>query len=29
MLKSRPKISDPVKRYDPQLNMFDINGTLA
>ena len=29
VLKSGPKISDPTKRHDTQLNLFDINGTLA
>ena len=29
VLKSGPKIADPTKRHDPQLNFFDINGTLA
>ena len=24
-----PKISDPTKRRDTQLNLFDINGILA
>ena len=27
--KSCPKISDPIKRDDTQLNLFDINETLA
>ena len=29
VLKSRPQISDRTKRHDTQLNLFDINGTLA
>ena len=29
MLKSAPKISDPTKRHEKQLNLFDVNGTLA
>ena len=29
VLKSGPKISDPTKRHDNQLNLFDINGALA
>ena len=28
-VKSSPKISDPTKRHDTQLNFFDINGRLA
>ena len=28
VLNNRPKISDPTKRHDTQLNMFDINGIL-
>ena len=29
VLKSCPKISDPTKRHDNQLNLFHINRTLA
>ena len=29
VLKSGPKISDPTKRHDNELNLFDFNGTLA
>ena len=29
MLKSGAKISDGTKRHDTELNLFDINGTLA
>ena len=29
VLESGPKILDPTKRHDNQLNLFDINGTLA
>ena len=29
VVKSCPKISDPIKGDDTQLNLFDINGTLA
>ena len=28
VLKSVPKVSDPTKRPDTQLNLFDINGAL-
>ena len=29
MLENGPKISDPTKTHDTQLNLFDINGRLA
>ena len=29
VLKNGPKISDPTKRHDAQLSLFDINTTLA
>ena len=29
VLKSGPKISGPTKGHDTQLNLFNINGTLA
>ena len=29
VVKSCPKISDPIKGDDTQLNLFDINGALA
>ena len=29
VLKDRPNISDPSKRHDKQLILFDINGKLA
>ena len=29
LLKSGPKISDPTKRQDRELNLSDINGTLG
>ena len=29
VLKRGPKISDTTNRDDAQLNLFDINGTLA
>ena len=29
LIKSCPKIADPTKRHDTQLNFFDINGTLG
>ena len=29
MLKDGPKISDPTKRHDTQVTLFDINGKLA
>ena len=29
VLKSGPNISDPTKTDDTQLNLFDINETLA
>ena len=29
VVKSGFKISDPTKRHDTQLNLFDISGTLA
>ena len=29
VLKSAPKISDPIKWHDTQLHLFDINGLLG
>ena len=29
VLKRAPKISDPTKRHDTQLNFFDMNGRLG
>ena len=29
VVKKCPKISDPTKRHDTQLDCFDINGTLG
>ena len=29
LLKDSPNISDPTKRHDKQLSLFDINGNLA
>ena len=29
LVKSGPKISDPTKRHDEELNSFNINWTLA
>ena len=29
VLKEGPNISDPTKRHDTALNLFDINGKLA
>ena len=29
LLKKCSKISDPTKRHDEQLHLFDINGTVA
>ena len=28
VVKSGPKLSQPTKRHDTQLNLFDINGKL-
>ena len=29
VLKGGPNISDPTKRHDTELTLFDINGQLA
>ena len=29
MSKNVPRISDPTKRHDTELNLFEINGKLA